>query len=440
MGKGQELYKRAKKIIPGGTQLLSKRPEMFLPDQWPAYYSRAKGVQVWDLDGRSYTDMSIMGVGACILGYADPDVDAAVHRAIDCGTQCTLNCPEEVELAELLLELHPWAEMVRYARTGGEAAAIAIRLARGATGRDKVAICGYHGWHDWYLAANLGDGSALDAQLLPGLEPAGVPRALRGSALTFPYGDRESFERLVAEHGQSLAAIIMEPARGHEAPLDFLKGIRAKAQQLGAVLIFDEITSGFRMCCGGIHLRYGVEPDLAVFAKSMSNGYPMAAVVGRREIMEVAQRSFISSTNWTERIGPAAALATIRKYRRCQVDEHLIHIGSQMQSLWWNLSDETGLAIRVGGLPTLSHFEIKGVEGNDPLALRTLFTQLMLERGYLAWCQFKPSYAHRQEHLAAYRISCREVFAIIHRAIEQRIVAKMLKGPISHAGFKRLVS
>ncbi|MEW6233515.1 MAG: aminotransferase class III-fold pyridoxal phosphate-dependent enzyme, partial [Chloroflexota bacterium] len=440
MGKGQELYKKAKKLIPGGTQLLSKRPEMFLPDNWPAYYSRAQGVHVWDLDGRRYTDFSIIGVGACILGYADPDVDAAVHRAIDSGTQCTLNCPEEVELAELLCGLHPWADMVRYARSGGEAAAIAIRLARAATGRDKVAICGYHGWHDWYLAANLGDGSALDAQLLPGLEPAGVPRALKGSALTFTYGDQESFDKLVAEHGQSLAAIIMEPARGHDAPVDFLKSVQAQARRAGAVLIFDEITSGFRMGCGGIHLRYGVEPDVAVFAKSMSNGYPMAAVLGRRDVMEAAQKSFISSTNWTERIGPAAALATIRKYHNLQVDKHIIHIGSQMQSVWWNLSDETGLPIRVSGLPTLGHFEIKGVEGNDPLALRTLFTQLMLERGYLAWCQFKVSYAHKQEHVDAYKVACREAFAIIYKAIDQRNVQKMLKGPISHSGFKRLVS
>ena len=253
--------------------------------------------------------------------------------------------------------------MVRYARSGGEAVAIAIRIARAATGKDKVALCGYHGWHDWYLAANLGDNSALDAQLLPGLDPTGVPRQLKGSALTFTYGDQEAFCALMAEHGHSLAAIIMEPARGHDAPLDFLKTVQAQARRAGAVLIFDEITSGFRMCCGGIHLTYGVDPDIAVFAKSMSNGYPMAAVLGRGSVMEAAQKSFISSTNWTERIGPVAALATIRKYRDCQVDRHLIDIGGQVLRLWRELADETGLRVRISGLPTLGHFEIEGIEG-----------------------------------------------------------------------------
>jgi glutamate-1-semialdehyde aminotransferase len=437
MGQGQNLYKKAKTFIPGGTQLLSKRPEMFLPDYWPVYYSRAKGVNVWDLDGNRFIDLSIMGVGACILGYADPDVDAAVHQAIDNGTQCTLNCPEEVELAELLCHLHPWADMVRYARTGGEAAAVAVRIARAATGRDTVAICGYHGWHDWYLAANLGDTSALDEQLLPGLPPTGVPRALKGSALTFTYGDREAFDHIIAEHGHRLAAIIMEPARGHDAPLDFLKHVQSESRRAGAVFIFDEITSGFRLCCGGIHLKYGIDPDIAIFAKSISNGYPMAAVVGRRSVMEAAQSSFISSTNWTERIGPAAALATIRKYRDCRVDEHIINIGGQMLRLWREAAEETGLPVQVsGGLPSLAHFEI---EGSEPLVLRTLFTQLMLERGYLAWCQFKASYAHRQEHIESYKSVCREAFGIIHEAIRQERVQDMLKGPVSHSGFKRLV-
>jgi glutamate-1-semialdehyde aminotransferase len=177
-GVGQRLYTQAKTRIPGGTQLLSKRPEMFLPDQWPSYYSRARGVEVWDLDGNKYIDMSYNGIGACVLGAADPDVDEAVKAAIDAGSMSTLNAPEEVELAELLCELHPWAEMVRYARSGGEAMAIAVRIARAKTRRDRVAFCGYHGWHDWYLAANLAEEKALDGHLLPGLEPTGVPRGL----------------------------------------------------------------------------------------------------------------------------------------------------------------------------------------------------------------------------------------------------------------------
>ena len=179
LGNGQKLWKRAKQIIPGGNMLLSKRAEMFLPNQWPAYFSKAKGCKVWDLDGNEYIDMSIMGIGTNTLGYGHPEVDEAVLRIVNAGNMSTLNCPEEVYLAEKLIELHPWADMARFARSGGEANAIAIRIARAASGKDKVAICGYHGWHDWYLSANLGDDTNLDGHLLPGLEPKGVPLNLK---------------------------------------------------------------------------------------------------------------------------------------------------------------------------------------------------------------------------------------------------------------------
>jgi glutamate-1-semialdehyde 2,1-aminomutase len=176
--KSLETQRKAQILIPGMTQLLSKRPDMFAPGVWPGYFSKAKGVEIWDLDGNRYIDMSIAGIGANVLGYADPDVDAAVRSAIDAGVSSSLNCPEEVELAELLCDLHPWADMVRYARTGGESMAIAVRIARAYTGKDKIAFCGYHGWHDWYLAANLGTENALGEHLLPGLSPIGVPKGL----------------------------------------------------------------------------------------------------------------------------------------------------------------------------------------------------------------------------------------------------------------------
>ena len=194
MPKSLAMQERAKRIIPGMTQLLSKRPDRFSQGIWPGYFSRAKGARVWDLDGNEYIDMSISGIGANILGYADPEVDDAVKTAIANGTSSSLNCPEEIVLAELLCELHPWAEMVRYARTGGEAMAIAIRIARAHTGKDKIAFCGYHGWHDWYLAANLADSEALGGHLLAGLSPAGVPRALVDSAFPFRYNHAEELE------------------------------------------------------------------------------------------------------------------------------------------------------------------------------------------------------------------------------------------------------
>jgi len=436
MGLSQDLYKKAKKLIPGGTQLLSKRPEIFLPDLWPAYYEKAKGCRVWDLDGNKYTDMSYMGIGASILGYADKDVDSAVKTAVDKGSMCTLNCPEEVELAELLCKLHPWAEMVRYARTGGEAMAIAVRIARAKTGKDLILFCGYHGWHDWYLSANLADNKALDGHLLPGLKPKGVPRVLKNSAIPFNYNDIKGFLNLVDKYKNKIGTVVMEPLRNYYPEKGFLETIREMTEKLKIVLIFDEITSGWRLNLGGAHLKLGVNPDIAVFGKGISNGYPMAAIIGKSEVMEVAQETFISSTYWTERIGPVAALATIRKLKERDVPSHLINIGKKIQNGWRESAEKNRLKISVSGIYPLGHFSFNY---EDPLILKTLFTQLMLERGFLATDSFYASYAHREKNVEKYLEVVDEVFEFIARAIKENKVKKYLKGPICHSGFRRLV-
>jgi len=436
MGLSQDLYKKAKKLIPGGTQLLSKRPEIFLPDLWPAYYEKAKGCRVWDLDGNKYTDMSYMGIGASILGYADKDVDSAVKTAVDKGSMCTLNCPEEVELAELLCKLHPWAEMVRYARTGGEAMAIAVRIARAKTGKDLILFCGYHGWHDWYLSANLADNKALDGHLLPGLKPKGVPRVLKNSAIPFSYNNIKGFLSLVDKYKNKIGTVVMEPVRNYYPEKGFLETIREMTEKLKIVLIFDEITSGWRLNLGGAHLKLGVNPDIAVFGKGISNGYPMAAIIGKSEVMEVAQETFISSTYWTERIGPVAALATIRKLKERDVPSHLINIGKKIQNGWRESAEKNRLKISVSGIYPLGHFSFNY---EDPLILKTLFTQLMLERGFLATDSFYASYAHREKNVEKYLEVVDEVFEFIARAIKENKVKKYLKGPICHSGFRRLV-
>jgi len=435
MGSGQQLYIKAKSIIPGGTQLLSKRPEMFLPEHWPSYYSRAKGVEVWDLDGNKYIDMSYNGIGSCILGAADPDVDSAVKAAIDSGSMSTLNAPEEVELAELLCELHPWAEMVRYARCGGEAMAIAVRIARARTRRDRVAFCGYHGWHDWYLAANLTNDRVLDGHLLPGLEPAGVPRGLLGTALPFRYNHIEELKSIVSQHRDELAAIIMEPIRDHEPEPGFLEAIREIASDIGAILILDEITAGFRLTTGGAHLILDIGPDIAVFAKAISNGYPMAAIIGKAEVMQAAQTTFISSTYWTEKIGPVAALATIRKHQRCDVSKHLVRMGSLVQEGWRAAAQRACLELEIGGIAPLGHFTFTG---DHKQAAKTLFIQMMLERGFLASTAFYATYAHQNEHMESYLKATGEVFAHVAGALEHGTVVKELKGPVAHSGFGRL--
>ena len=433
-GTGQKLWEKAKNLIPGGSQLLSKRAEMFLPDQWPAYYSRAEGAYVWDMDGRKYLDMINMGIGSCVLGYADKDVNKAVIDAVKKGSMATFNSPKEVELAELLLKLHPWADMVRYARTGGESMAIAARIARASTGRDTIAFCGYHGWADWYLATNLQTKDALADHLLAGLEPKGVPKGLAGSILPFHYNKIEELEAIVAKN-PNLAAIIMEPMHGEYPKNGFLEKVQKIAKRIGAVLIFDEITIGFRLAIGGAHLILGVEPDIAVFGKGMSNGYAMAAIVGRREVMQAAQDTFISSTYWTEALGPAATIASISKMQKVNLPKHLKRIGSAIKEIWDTTSARHNLPTTSSEVLPLLFFSFKGENG---AVMKTLLTQEMLKRGILATTQFYASYAHTDEHVAQYAESLDEVFALMSKAVREGNARELLEGPVAHSGFERL--
>lgn len=433
-GKGQKLWEKAKKLIPGGSQLLSKRAELFAPEQWPAYYSRAEGAYVWDLDGNKYLDMLNMGIGSCMLGYADKDVNKAVIDAVNRGSMTTLNAPQEVELAELLLSLHPWAGMVRYARTGGESMAVAARIARAYTGRDTIAFCGYHGWADWYLATNLGTKDELADHLLAGLEPKGVPKGLAGTMLPFHYNKIEELEAIVAKN-PNLAAICMEPMHG-EYPRDgFLEKVREIATRIGAVLVFDEITIGFRLAVGGSHLTLGVEPDMAIFGKGMSNGYAMAAIVGKSEIMQAAQDTFISSTYWTEAIGPAATVAAITKMQKIRLPEHLARIGGKIKEIWDTTSIRYNLTTTSSEVLPLLFFSFKDGDG---AIMKTLFVQEMLKRGILATTQFYASYAHTDEHVAAYAKALDEVFAIMGKAVKEGETKDLLEGPVAHSGFQRL--
>lgn len=436
MAKGQELYKKAKRIIPGGTQLLSKRPEMWLPEIWPSYYSRAKGCEVWDLDNNHYYDISLMGVGANVLGYAYDDVDNVAKEAIDNGGMCTLNAPEEVSLAEKLLELHEWADMVRYAKAGGEAMAVATRIARACTGRDIVLVCGYHGWHDWYLAANLKSGDPLADVHLRGLEPSGVPGGLAGTNLIFHYNNLQEFTSLINDNRGKIAAVIMEPIRNGFPENGFLKEIRKITEKEQIVLVFDEITAGFRLCAGGSHLRLGINPDIAVFAKAMSNGYPVAAVIGKREVMEAAQDTFISSTFWTEKIALAAAHASIKCYENNHVSMHQARIGEMVQQKWNEISSEAGISIKVGGILPLSHFEFCY---KNSLAYKTYFTQEMLKKGFLAANSVYVSLAHTEEIMNKYFEACAEVFHAISKITDEtNEIEQFLEGPVCHSGFERL--
>lgn len=434
MNKGQKLWQRAKQIIPGGNMLLSKRAEMFLPDQWPAYFSRANQCYVWDLDGNKYTDMSIMGIGTNTLGYGHPDVDDAVRKSLNAGNMSTFNCPEEVHLAERLISLHPWADMVRFARTGGEANAIAVRIARAASGKEKVAICGYHGWHDWYLASNLSSGENLNGHLLPGLEPNGVPESLVNTVFPFNYNRYDELEALVSQH--DIGVIKMEVSRNQGPEDGFLEKVRQLATDNGIVLIFDECTSGFRQTFGGLHKQYGVEPDMAMFGKALGNGYAITATIGKREVMEAAQTSFISSTFWTERIGPTAALKTLEVMERERSWEVITSIGNQVRKAWETLGRSHELAVRTNGLPAISSFRF---ESPDMLAYKTLITQEMLAKGYLASNVFFACTEHSPSVIEGYLEALDPVFAQIKKCEEGELdINRLLKGPVCHSGFKRL--
>ncbi len=421
--------------ISGLTQLLSKRPDQFAPGVWPTYYSKAHGMEIWDIDNNQYIDMSISGIGANVLGYCDVDVDAAVIDIIKKGNSSSLNCVEEIELAELLCELHPWANKVRYARTGGEALAVAVRISRAATGRDKVAFCGYHGWHDWYIAANLIDQESLTGHLLPGLSPNGVPKALAGTALPFAYNKIDDLINLFEKNPNEIGTVVMEPIRSIKPEDEFLSKVKNLCRKYGAVLIFDEVSSGFRIANGGAHLSLGVNPDIAVFAKALSNGYPMAAVIGIDSVMAAVGTTFISSTYWTDRVGPVAALATIRKFIKNNVSEYLQNTGLQVQNIWKNAAMLNDLKIDVYGIAPMSYFSFK--EDNDRLMI-TYFIQEMLKHGFLASSRFYASYAHTQNQIDKFEVAVNRVFRSLSSELGRGNLLDKIKGDVSKPGFSRL--
>ena len=432
MGKGQKLYSKAKQIVAGGNMLLSKRPEMFLPEQWPSYFSKSKGCEVWDLDGKKYID-TLMMPGTNSLGYNYEEIDEAVKETINSGNMSTLNAPEEVELTERLVELHPWADMARFARSGGEANSVAIRLARAASGKDNVAFCGYHGWHDWYLASNLSDSKGLDGHLLPGLDPHGVPKNLKDSVHPFEYNNFDKLEELVKT--KNIGVIKMEVYRNKEPENNFLHRVRKLANEHNIVLVFDECTSGFRKNFGGLHKLYDVEPDVAMFGKALGNGYAVTAVLGKREVMQAAEKSFISSTFWTERIGSSAALATLKAMDKEKSWEKITSMGEEINKEWIKLSQEYELPITISGLAALTTFAFKS---KNALAYKTLITQEMLKKGYLAATAVYVCTAHTPEIIKTYLENLKPLFQTIKECEEGRDIMTLLEGPIAHGGFKRL--
>ena len=435
MNTGCKLWNRAIKSMPGGNGLLSKRPNRYAPDIWPVYFSRAEGCDIWDLGENKYIDMAQMGIGSAILGYANKELNAAVNAAIAGGVSTTLNAPEEVYLAEKLLELNPFAGKAKFARTGGEAMSMAIRIARAYSGRDKVAFSGYHGWCDWYLAANLAGENNLSDHLLPGLAPKGVPKGLVNTALPFRYNDVEDFKGLI-NNNPDVGVIVIEGGRYDFPTQDFLNEIQAIAIERNIVIVVDEITSGWRMTDGGVYKLNGLNPDIVVYGKAMGGGFAISAVVGRDEIMNEANNTFMSSTFWTERVGFVAALKTIEILVRDKIWEHLISIGTKIGDSWLRLAKKHGLKLQVTDFKPLITMKLEYDNFND--SILTLFTQEMLKRGYLAAASVYVSSAHTDAIVDQYLDQVDEVFGMISYAIKSNTVTEKLETKVRSDSFSRL--
>ena len=433
--KGQVYWERAKKIIPGGTHLFSKRPDNFLPRLWPVYYSKAKGCKIWDLENKKYSDLCSMGLGTNLLGYSNKQVDNFVIEKLKQSNVSTLNSLEDYFLAEKLIQIHPWFDMVRFTRTGGEANSVAIRIARAATGKDKIAFCGYHGWHDWYLSSNINKKTNLNNLLMGGLNPSGVPKNLKNTSFPFVYNDFESLEKIVSQNSD-IGIIKMEVMRNIEPKNQFLKKVRALANKKNIVLIFDECTSGFRGNLGGLHKKYGIIPDMVIFGKALGNGYPINAILGKKEVMEAAQKTFISSTFWTERLGPSAALKTISEMEKSKSWEIIANTNKRIKSKWKQIAKENNLKIQIDGMLGIPSFRINHKDWN---LFKTYITQEMLNKKILATNTIYISTVHNNKILSNYFEELNLNIKKIRKCISSELhIDEILKVPESKTGFYRL--
>ena len=421
----QKLWERAKTIIPGGNMLISKRPERFLPLGWPTYFTKAKGIKIWS-EKKIYQDFCSMGVGTNLLGYGNSRVNEAVKKIIKNGNMSTLNAVEDIKLAEKLLQIHDWADMAKFARSGGEANAIAIRIARAASRKDKVAICGYHGWHDWYLAANLTSKKNLNNHLIKNLNPHGVPSNLKNTVFTFEYNNISSLKKVISDH--DIGIIKMEVKREEDPKNNFLQEVRKIADKKNIILIFDECTSGFRKTFGGLHKHYKVKPDMAMFGKALGNGYAITAVIGKRSIMENASTNFISSTMWTERIGTSAAIECLNVMENMKSWQKISQTGIWLKEQWKKLAKLHKLKIDIQGIDAIPNFIFKSQNHNS---YKTLITQELLKKNLLATNKIFISVLHNKKNLQNYLNEMDKVFSLISRIENGDKIENYLKYPES---------
>ena len=423
----KDLYKFAKSIIPGGTTLFSKRSELYLPDKWPAYFSRSKKINLWDLNGVKYLDM-FCAVGTSILGYSYDKISNSVQKNLKKGNLTTLNCIEEVLLAKEIIKHHPWASMAKFTRGGGEANAVAIRIARACTDRKNVAFCGYHGWHDWYLSANINSKKNLDQHLMSGLNYDGIPKNLKNTSFPFPYNNFEYLLNLINK--KKIGIIKMEVMRNIEPQNNYLQKIRKICNEKKIILIFDECTSGYREIMGGLHLKFKVNPDLAIFGKALGSGHAINAIIGKRHIMNKAENTFISSTFWGERVGYVAALSSIKEFKRLKVFKKIENNGKFIKSAWLDLSKKHNVPIKVMGTNSIPSFEFI----SDHLQRKTFLTQQMIKNKILATNVIYITIHHKKDNIKKYIKTLDEVFY----DISKKNINKLLKSKVCFKPINRV--
>jgi glutamate-1-semialdehyde 2,1-aminomutase len=404
--RSQALFDRAQEIVAGGTTQ-GKAPNTLIPGEYPIYAARGQGAHLWDLDGNRFLDW-ILAYGIIVLGYCDPDVDAAAIREIRDGFAFPLTRPVQNELAELLIEVIPCAEMVHFFRTGSDATTTAVRLARVVTGRDKIVRWGYHGWHDWCC-----------------IREAGIPRHVREDTLTFTYNDLDSLEDALKQNRDQVACVIMMPLEIELPEPGFLAGVKELAHRYGAVFILDEVRSGFHVALGGAQEYYGVVPDLATFSKALSNGYAVSALVGRRDIMQTLSQTYVSSTFFTNSLAMAAAVATIRKLRREQVIPHLWRIGQCLLQGLDRLAGDLGVEARSVGLPPMPYLVFTYADPEVREAAKYAFYRETARRGIL----LHPNHhwfvcaSHTEQDLAYTLEVCEDAFRAVKEALAQGLRA-----------------
>jgi len=433
---GYKLWLKAQKIIPGGNSILSKRPERYAGKIWPTYFKKSKGCEIWDLENNKYYDFAQMGIGASILGYSNSELNKFIKKKIDLGISTTLNSFEEFDLAKKLLKLNKGFEGVKFARSGGEAMMVAIRIARSLKkNNQEIAFSGYHGWFDWYLATNLQTKKNLNEHLLPGLDTIGVDKKLKGSIYPFSYNNAAELKKLVKQN-KKIGIVVVESARYDYPDKKFVKQINNICKKNNLILICDEITSGFRISNTGAYQKIGFNPELVVYGKGLGNGFPITAIVGKKEVMKNAKKSFISSSNWSERVGFCAALKTIEIIEKKKVWIHLDKIGKQIQQGWLKIFKKYDLDINVSNFLPLVTMKLNYGKKNN--LILTYFIQEMLKKNYLVSSSIYISYSHSQKLAKKYLAESNKIFKKISYLLKGNKIEKEINTNVRSDSFKRL--